>query len=135
MEGFICFLFVAGLVGVLVWQFIETRGAVATTAIENAHSPAEAAQIVASAFSGARGVLWTTASGPGRINMRRRGIRGGITMSIDIAARQGGGSVVEMWASETVVYLGIFVNFAGVVTRRKRAIARMLDAAEVSAAG
>ncbi|ROO61552.1 hypothetical protein EDC02_3492 [Micromonospora sp. Llam0] len=60
--------------------------------------------------------------------MRRRGVRGGITMSIDIEPLPGGGTRVDMWASGTVVYLGFLVNFAGVVNRRKRAIARRLTA-------
>jgi hypothetical protein len=34
-----------------------------------------------------------------------------------------------MWASETVVYLGLLVNFAGVVNRRKNAISRAMTAA------
>lgn len=78
------------------------------------------------AFTGARSVLWTPASGPGAINMRRRGTRGGITMSIDIEQWRDGGCEGSMWASQTVVYLGVLVNFAGVVNRRKKAIARAL---------
>ena len=50
-------------------------------------------------------------------------------MSITIEPRPGGGSRVEMWASDTVVYLGVLVNFAGVVNRRKNAIGRLLTAA------
>lgn len=87
------------------------------------------------AFTGPRAILWTTVSGPGTINMRRRGVRGGITMSITIEPRPDGGSVVDMWASEAVVYLGLLVNFAGVVNRRKRAIARALTAPEFTAPG
>ncbi|WP_158632210.1 hypothetical protein [Micromonospora sp. Llam0] len=49
-------------------------------------------------------------------------------MSIDIEPLPGGGTRVDMWASGTVVYLGFLVNFAGVVNRRKRAIARRLTA-------
>ncbi|WFE66511.1 hypothetical protein [Micromonospora sp. WMMD714] len=128
MEGFFCFAFVAGVVGVIVWQFIETQRAVATTTVASARPPAEAAQIVRGAFGGPRAVLWTTAAGPGTINMRRRGVRGGITMSITVEPRRGGGSEVAMWASETVVYLGFLVNFAGVVNRRKAAIGRLLTA-------
>ena len=126
MEGFVCFLFVAGVVGILVWQFIETRKAVDTTTVETAYEPAKVVQLVKEAFGGPIAVLWTTASGPGTINMRRRGVRGGITMSIDIEPRAGGGTKVDMWASETVEYLGVFVNFAGVVNRRKNAIERRL---------
>lgn len=120
------FLLVAGLIGLLVWQFIETRKAVATTVVETAFEPADVGQIVREAFSGPRAVLWTAANGPGTINMRRRGVRGGITMSIDIQSRPGGGTRVDMWASQTVVYLGVLVNFAGVVNRRKTAIERLL---------
>lgn len=127
MEGFVCFVFVAALAGIIAWQFIQTRNAVATTIVETGCDPAQAAQVVRSAFGGARALLWTTAGGPGTINMRRRGIRGGITMSIDIAPRQDGGSRVEMWASETLVYLGFLVNFAGVVNRRKKAIRNLLE--------
>ena len=127
MEGFLCF-FVAGLVGALVWQCSETRQAVETTTIETRYDPAEVARIVREAFGGARAVLWVNVSGPGMINLRRRGLRGGITMSIDIEPRPGGGSHVDLWASETVVYLGFLVNFAGVVNRRKKAIGRLLTA-------
>lgn len=133
MEGFLCFAVVAVPIAIVIWQFIETRRAVATTTVETAHGPAEAAQIVRSAFTGPRAVLWTTASGPGTINMRRRGVRGGITMSVTIEPGRGGGSVVDMWASDTVVYLGFLVNFAGVVSRRKNAIARALTASELTA--
>jgi hypothetical protein len=52
-------------------------------------------------------------------------VRGGITMSIDIAPHPGGAEV-SMRATETVVYLGVLVNFAGVVNRRKSAIERQL---------
>jgi hypothetical protein len=109
-----------------VWQFIETRNAVATTTVESAHEPARVAQLVQEAFAGPRAVLWTATAGPGVINMRRRGVRGGITMSIDIEARPGGGSTVDMWASRTITYFGVLVNFAGVVNRRKKAIGREL---------
>jgi hypothetical protein len=47
-------------------------------------------------------------------------------MSITVEPRADGGSRVEMWASETLVYLGVLVNFAGVVNRRKKAIGRVL---------
>ncbi len=129
MEGFLCFALIAGLVGFLVWQYIETQRALATTTVVTAHAPDDVARIVQGAFGGPRAVLWTTAGGPGDINMRRRGVRGGITMSIDIEPRPGGGSNVEMWASQTIVYLFVLVNFAGVVNRRKKAIARLLDSA------
>ncbi|UOZ11359.1 hypothetical protein [Amycolatopsis sp. WQ 127309] len=71
-------------------------------------------------------MLWTAASGPGSINKRRRGKDRGITMSIDIEAHPGGGSQVEMWASQTNVYFGLFVNFSGAVNSRKKAISRLL---------
>jgi hypothetical protein len=124
--GFVCVLLVVGLIGVLVWQFIETKNALATTTIDTAHAPAETAQIVTSAFTGARAVLWANSSGPGTFNLRRRGVRGGITMSIDIEPLANGGSRVDMWASQTTIYLGVLVNFAGVVNRRKKAIMRSL---------
>ena len=126
---YLCLLTVVGLIALLIWQFVESQRAVATTTIRTSYEPAEVAQVVRDAFSGPRSVLWTTASGPGMINMRRRGIHGGIVMSIDIESQPGGGSTVDMWASETVRYLGVLVNFAGVVNRRKKAIERQLDPA------
>ena len=126
MGGFVLFLIVVGLIGCLVWQFVETRNALATTAFSTGYEPADVATIVHEAFGGPRAVLWTAAAGPGAINMRRRGFRGGITMSIDIEPVPGGGSRVDMWASDTVVYLLVLVNFAGVVNRRKKAIQRAL---------
>lgn len=131
MEGFLCLL-VVGFIGLLVWQFIESRRAVATTSVDTACEPAKVVHIVRGAFTGPRAVLWTTATGPGTVNMRRRGFRGGITMSIDIEPRSGGGSRVDMWASDTLVYFFVLVNFAGVVNRRKRAIGRLLAEAELS---
>lgn len=132
MEGFLCFLLVAGLIGALVWQFVESRNAVATTTVETAHDPAQTDRIVREAFTGPLAVLWTTAGGPGTINMRRRGIHSGITMSIDITSTPGGGSRVDMWASNTTVYLGVLVNFAGVVNRRKKAVGRQLSPGAVA---
>jgi hypothetical protein len=132
VEGFLCFALVAGLIALPVWQFIETRRAVATTTVATAFEPAKVAELVGEAFAGPRAILWTTVSGPGTINMRRRGVRSGITMSIDIEPRPGGGSLVDMWASSTVVYLGVLVNFAGVVNRRKNAIGRLLTAADLT---
>ncbi|MEV6343789.1 hypothetical protein [Actinoplanes sp. NPDC051851] len=126
MEGFICFLIVAAFVGVFAWQLSETRRAVATTVVETPLSPAEAADVVREAFTGVRAPLWTRSPGPGTINMRRRGVNRGITMSIDIRPHPDGGSEVAMWASETVTYLGLLVNFAGVVNRRKSAIGRAM---------
>jgi len=124
--GFVCFLLVAGFVGVIVWQLIESRNATATTVVDSRLDPAQVARIVQEAFGGPRAILWARANGPGAINMRRRGYRGGVTMSIDIEPRENGGTRVEMWASDTLVYLGFLVNFAGVVNRRKKAIGRML---------
>jgi len=132
VEGFLCFTLIAGLVGIFVWQFVETRRAVATTSVETAYEPAKVAQIVRSAFTGPRAVLWSAATGPGMINMRRRGVHGGITMSIDIEPRPGGGSRVDMWASDTVVYLGTLANFAGVVNRRKNAIESLLTTGQLA---
>ena len=128
MEGLLCFLFVAGVVGIFVWQLAETRRAVATTVVDTALPPGEAVRVVQEAFTGARAVLWTASDGPGTINMRRRGIHRGITMSITVEPRADGGSEVSMWASETIVYLGMLVNFAGVVNRRKNAIGRAMTA-------
>ncbi|MFG1917503.1 hypothetical protein [Micromonospora sp. NPDC048898] len=128
METVLCLAVVAGLVGFAVWQLAQTRKAVATTTTETAYDPAEAAQIVRDAFGGVRAVLWTTASGPGTINMRRRGIHGGITMSVTITPRPAGGCRVAMWASETTVFFGFLVNFAGEVNRRKTVIGRLLEA-------
>lgn len=132
MEGFVCFLLVALIIGVFAWQFAETRKAVATSSIESAHDPARAAEIINAAFTGARAILWTDTSGPGTLNKRRRGKDGGITMSIDVEPRPGGGSRVDMWASQTNVYLGFFVNFAGVVNRRKKAIAELLASTPIA---
>jgi hypothetical protein len=128
MEGLFCFLLVIAPIGVFAWQFSETRRAVETTTVETAYDPTQVMQIVRAQFAGTRAVLWTTANGPGTINMRRRGLRGGITMSITVEPGPGGGSRVDMWASETLVYLGLLVNFAGVVNRRKKAIGRELTA-------
>ena len=113
---------VAAFIGVFGWQFSETRRAVATTIVDTPLSPGEAARVAREAFAGARAVLWTPTTGPGTINMRRRGIHRGITMSITIRPRQNGGSEVSMWASDTVVHFGLLVNFAGVVNRRKKVI-------------
>ncbi|UQU64001.1 hypothetical protein COUCH_34330 [Couchioplanes caeruleus] len=129
MEGFLCFLAVAGPIGIFAWQLVETRRAVATTVVDTPLSPNEAARVTQEAFTGPRAVLWTSTAGPGTINMRRRGIHRGITMSITIRPRENGGSEVSMWASETVIYLGALVNFAGVVNRRKNAIGRAMVAA------
>ena len=125
---FLCVLAVIGLVGFLAWQFIETRNATETMSVRTNYDPNQTAEIINNAFTGVREVLWANASGPGTINKRRRGKDGGITMSIDIEPLPDGGSQVDMWASETNVYLGLLVNFAGVVNRRKKAIARMLVA-------
>jgi hypothetical protein len=128
MEGLFCAAVVVVPIAILGWQWYETQQAVATTTVDSPYEPAEVAQIVRDAFAGPRAVLWTTTGGPGTINMRRRGVHGGITMSIDIEPLPDGGTRVDMWASGTVVYLGFLVNFAGVVNRRKRAIARSLAA-------
>jgi len=53
-------------------------------------------------------------------------------MSIDIEPRPGGGSRVDMWASDTVVYLGTLANFAGVVNRRKNAIESLLTTGQLA---
>ncbi|WP_238009513.1 hypothetical protein KZZ52_27065 [Dactylosporangium sp. AC04546] len=127
MELF-CVLAIAGLAGFIVWQFLETRNAVDTMTVRSPHDPQQTARIIHDAFTGVREVLWTDTSGPGAINKRRRGKDGGITMSIDIDPLPDGGAKVSMWASQTNVYFGFLVNFAGVVNRRKKAIARLLAA-------
>jgi hypothetical protein len=84
MDGsFVIILMILAFVGLLVWQFMATKNALATTRVESRCPPHEAANVVIGAFGGARGALWTDASGPGSINKRRRGKDGGITMSID----------------------------------------------------
>jgi hypothetical protein len=119
-------LLIAALIGFVVWQLSETRNAVATTTVVTSHDPDTVERMVQAAFSGPRALIWTRTAGAGTINMRRRGFRRGITMSIALAPRAGGGTEVDMWASETLVYLFVLVNFAGVVNRRKKAIARAL---------
>lgn len=126
MGAFIGVLVVLAIVGILVWQFIESKNAAATVSIQSRHDPRRTAEIVNTAFGGARGVLWSNVDGPGTINKRRRGKDGGIVMSIDIEP-SGAGTRVDMWASSTNTYLLFFVNFAGVVNRRKKAIARAVS--------
>lgn len=109
----IVMLVLAGIVALLVWQFRQTKNAEATTKVVTTVSPARAAQIVREAFGGPRSLLWTDTGSPGSMNMRRRGVRGGITMSIDIAAAPNGGAVVSMSASEANYYLVFFANFRG----------------------
>ena len=121
-------LLVLGVIGFLVWQFMESQRAVDTMSIRSRHDRQRTIEVITSAFGGARSLLWTNANGPGLINMRRRGKDGGITMSIDVEELPGGGSKVDMWASQTNVYLFVLVNFAGVVNRRKKAIQRLLEA-------
>lgn len=115
-----------GIVAFLVWQFLASRKALATSIVHSSRSPAEVAQAINSAFGGVRSVLWTDTNGPGMINRRRRGKGGGITISIDIEPVQGGGSEVHMWSSAGTSYFGLFANFAGAVNSRKRAIARLV---------
>lgn len=128
MGGFIVVLVVLAFIGIFVWQFQESKKALGTTSVRSLYDPRRTTELVMGAFGGARGMLWTDASGPGGINKRRRGKGNGITMSIDIKPTSGGGSQVDMWASETNLYLVFFVNFAGVVNRRKKAIAALLTA-------
>lgn len=110
----------------VIWQFIESRKAVATTSVITRYTPAQAVAIINGAFGGARSALWTTTSGPGMLNQRRRGVNRGITMSIDITPQGEGVTRIDMWASQFTVFMLVLVNFAGVVNRRKRAIARLL---------
>jgi hypothetical protein len=128
MDTFVIVLVLGALIGFLVWQRLATNKAVATTLVRTRCEPQETAEIVNRAFAGPRALLWTTASGVGNINKRRRGKDRGITMSIDIEPHPDGGSNVEMWASQTNVYFGLFVNFSGAVNSRKRAISRLLAA-------
>ena len=114
-------LFLIAIAAILAWQFVLTRQALETTAVDSQYPPEQAAQMVRSAFDGARGVLWTDARGPGNINKRRRGYRRGITMSFSIQPLPEGGSRTEMWASEYLRYMGVLANFAGSVCSRKRA--------------
>ncbi|WP_328442719.1 hypothetical protein [Amycolatopsis sp. NBC_00438] len=126
MDTFVIILALCALAGFLGWQRFATNNAVATTSVRSPHDVRRTQEIVDAAFGGARAMLWTTASGPGNINKRRRGKDRGITMSIDIEAIPGGGSQVDMWASQTNVYFGLFVNFSGAVNSRKMAISRHL---------
>ena len=86
MGAFIFILLILVFAGICVWQFIETRNALATTSVLTRHTPDQTAQIIETAFGGARSVLWTNERGPGTINKRRRGYKRGITMSIDISS-------------------------------------------------
>jgi hypothetical protein len=124
--GFLVVLVVLAIIGLFVWQFIESRQALATSSMLTRYTPEQAAQLIHSAFGGARSVLWTNTKGRGTINKRRRGWKGGVTMSIEIEPLPDGGCRIDMWASQYVEYLPFFVNMAGVVTRRKRAIAKLL---------
>ena len=117
---------VLAFVGIFVWQFMATKSALATTRVESRLSVEDAAQVVQGVFGGARNALWTGASGPGAINMRRRGKDGGIVMSVDIEQMPGGGSATNMWASSYNEYLVVLANFAGSVNSRKKAIAQLL---------
>ncbi len=128
MDGSPLLLLILAFVLAFIWQFLATKKALATTRLESHHSPQEAAQLVQSAFAGARNAIWTGATGPGTINMRRRGKDGGIVMSIDVTELPGGGSAVGMWASAYHEYLVVLANFAGSVNSRKKAIAQLLDA-------
>lgn len=114
-------------VGGCVWQFIETRHALRTDSVLTRYTPQQAMQTIEDAFGGVRSVLWTNVRGPGRINKRRRGYKGGVTMSIDIEPLPDGGCRIDMWASAGYEYMGLLLNFAGVVNRRKRAIGRLLS--------
>ena len=114
------------LAGILVWQFTQTKNALATTVVTTRKSVNDATTAVNGAFHGARGVLWTDDSGPGTLNKRRRGKDNGITMSITVEPSPTGGSKVSMWASQYNEYFIFFANFAGSVNSRKKAIAQVL---------
>jgi hypothetical protein len=126
MGAFVFILVILAFAGILVWQFIETRNALATTSVLTRHTPDETAQIIESAFGGPRSVLWTNDRGPGTMNKRRRGYKRGITMSIDIQPQPDGRTQVSMWASRYMQYMFVLANMAGVVNRRKKAIALLL---------
>ena len=126
MGAFIFILLILVFAGICVWQFIETRNALATTSVLTRHTPDQTAQIIETAFGGARSVLWTNERGPGTINKRRRGYKRGITMSIDIEPQPDGRTQVSMWASRYAEYMFVLANMAGVVNRRKKAIALLL---------
>jgi len=126
MGTFIFILLILAFAGICVWQFIETRNALATTSVLTRHTPDESAQIIESAFGGPRSVLWTNDRGPGTINKRRRGYKRGITMSIVIESQPDGRTQVSMWASRYMQYMFVLANMAGVVNRRKKAIALLL---------
>jgi hypothetical protein len=121
-------ILVLAFVAVFAWQFTASRNALAVTRVESHRSAEDAARIVQNAFTGARNALWTGASGPGAINMRRRGKGGGIVLSVDIEPLPSGGSATNMWASSYNEYLVVLANFAGSVNSRKKAIAQLLHA-------
>lgn len=125
MGTFVVILVILAIVGVIVWQVTESKNALASFSAQSRHDPRHTAEIVNNAFDGTRGMLWSNVDGPGTINKRRRGKDGGIVMSIDISS-SGAGSRVDMWASSSNVYLHVIVNFAGVVNRRKKAIAQAI---------
>lgn len=124
--GLLLLLFIVAFVGICIWQFIETRNALATTSVTSRQPPQQCAQLIGTSFEGARSLLWTRVAGPGTINMRRRGYKGGITMSITIEPMENGGTRVDMWASRYFEYMFVLANFAGVVNRRKRTLGRIL---------
>src|ERR1700739_4166939 len=126
MGAFIFILLILVFAGICVWQFIETRNALATTSVLTRHTPDQTAQIIETAFGGARSLLWTNERGPGTINKRRRGYKRGITMSIDIEPQPDGRTQVSMWALRYAEYMFVVANMAGVVNRRKKAIALLL---------
>lgn len=128
MDGFVIVVVVLAFVGLLVWQYMATKNALATTRVESRYTPQQATEMAMGAFGGARSALWTDTSGPGSINKRRRGKDGGITMSIAIEPLANGGSAVEMWASTYNQMFIVLANFAGAVNSRKKAIARTLTA-------
>jgi hypothetical protein len=120
------------IVAFAAWQLAQGRRAVATTSVLTRYTEQQAVDIIQRAFSGgAKSLLWTDNGGPGRINKRRRagtmrGVKQSITMSINITPESNGLLRIDMCASEWASYLGVFVNFAGAVVSREKAIARML---------
>jgi hypothetical protein len=126
--GFFAVLVVLAIIGWLAWKVIETRRALETTSVLTHYAPEQAIQIISGGFSGARPPAWTNASGAGHINKRRRGPHGGITMSIDIEPLWDDGCRITMWTSDSrrCAWLPIVICQAGVVSERKKAIARLL---------
>lgn len=120
------------IVATFAWQFIQSRRAVATTSVLTRYTEQQVVHFIESVFQGGvKSLAWTNDRGPGRINKRRRagtlrGVKQSITMSINITREPNGVLRVDMWASAYATYLLLWVNFAGAVVSRKKAIAKVL---------